>query len=218
MSLIHDDLPAWTIDDLRADSPPTTSSTASTIAVLAGDALLALSFQTLAVHPRRPPANLVRAVNELARCTGAEGLVAARSSTSVHAASRNPSSIDRLEYIHLHKTQPFSKPRSSSGPSSCGTTTQAFEKLRRYAKCVGLLFQVVDDILDVTKSSQELGKTAGKDLASDKTTYPKLLGLDKSREFAEELLRDAKEQLAEFEEEKAAPLLHLANYIAYRQQ
>lgn len=83
---------------------------------------------------------------------------------------------------------------------------------------MGLLFQVVDDILDVTKSSQELGKTAGKDLVSDKTTYPKLLGLEKSREFAEELLKDAKEQLAEFEEEKAAPLVHLANYIAYRQK
>jgi geranylgeranyl diphosphate synthase type II len=79
------------------------------------------------------------------------------------------------------------------------------------------LFQVVDDILDVTKSSEELGKTAGKDLASDKTTYPKLLGLDKSREFAERLLSDAIEQLDCFDKEKAAPLLHLANYIAHRQ-
>lgn len=79
-------------------------------------------------------------------------------------------------------------------------------------RCVGLLFQVVDDILDVTKSSHELGKTAGKD------AYPKLMGLEKSKEFAEELNRDAKQQLEDFDREKAAPLVHLANYIAYRQK
>jgi geranylgeranyl diphosphate synthase type II len=75
----------------------------------------------------------------------------------------------------------------------------------------------VDDILDVTKSSAELGKTAGKDLLADKATYPKLLGLEKSKEFAEELSRKAKEQLSVFDQEKAAPLLGLADYIAHRQ-
>ncbi|CAI7878693.1 unnamed protein product [Closterium sp. NIES-54] len=77
--------------------------------------------------------------------------------------------------------------------------------------------QVVDDILDVTKSTEELGKTAGKDLAQDKTTYPKLLGLEKSKELAEELIRKAKEQLSTFEQHKAAPLIGLADFIAYRQ-
>ena len=82
---------------------------------------------------------------------------------------------------------------------------------------IGLLFQVADDILDVTKSSEELGKTAGKDLVSDKATYPKLMGLEKAKEFAGELVAVAVQELSDFDVAKAAPLLHLANYIAYRQ-
>ena len=87
------------------------------------------------------------------------------------------------------------------------------EKVRKYARCIGLLFQVVDDILDMTKSSKELGKTAGKDLVSDKATYPKLMGIKK---FAGELPSQAIQELADFEVEKAAPLNNLAAYIAIR--
>ena len=98
-----------------------------------------------------------------------------------------------------------------------GGEEEEVEKLRKFARCVGLLFQVVDDILDVTKSSQQLGKTAGKDLMVDKSTYPKLMGLEKSRDFAQKLNREAKDQLVGFDEAKAAPLLALADYIAYRE-
>jgi geranylgeranyl diphosphate synthase type II len=125
--------------------------------------------------------------------------------------------LERLEYIHLHKNPALHEASVVIGAIIGGGSDDQIERLRKYARSIGLLFQVVDDILDVTKSSEELGKTAGKDLASDKTTYPKLLGLEKSREFAEKLLSDAKEQLADFDKEKAAPLLYLANYIAYRQ-
>ena len=118
----------------------------------------------------------------------------------------------------IHKTAALLEASVVIGAIVGGGSDNQIERLRRYARCVGLLFQVVDDILDVTKSSQELGKTAGKDLASDKTTYPKLMGLEKSREFAEELLKDAKDQLSEFDPIKAAPLLHLADYIAHRQK
>ena len=131
--------------------------------------------------------------------------------------STEPVPFDRLEYIHLHKTAALLEASVVIGAIIGGGSDEQIERLRKYARSIGLLFQVVDDILDVTKSSEELGKTAGKDLASDKTTYPKLLGLVKSREFAEKLLSDAKEQLADFDKEKAAPLLYLANYIAYRQ-
>ncbi|KAF9615627.1 hypothetical protein IFM89_024820 [Coptis chinensis] len=91
------------------------------------------------------------------------------------------------------------------------------KKLRNFGRCIGLLFQVVDDILDVTKSSEQLGKTAGKDMLSDKTTYPKLVGIEKSNAFAAKLNREAKEQLSDFEMKKAEPLISLANYISYRE-
>lgn len=91
-----------------------------------------------------------------------------------------------------------------------GANQDQVAKLRKFARCMGLLFQVVDDVLDVTKSFQELGKTAGKDLVADKVTYPKLIGIDVCGELAEELNREAQEQLVDFDPEKAAPLISLA--------
>ncbi|KAK0593525.1 hypothetical protein LWI29_038022 [Acer saccharum] len=101
----------------------------------------------------------------------------------------------------------------------CGAITGGgdvieIEKVRKYARCIGLLFQVVDDILDMTKSSKELGKMAGKDLVSDKATYPKLMGIENAKKFAGELPSQAIQELAYFEVEKATPLNHLAAYIA----
>ncbi|GJN11220.1 hypothetical protein PR202_ga29394 [Eleusine coracana subsp. coracana] len=196
MSLVHDDLPCMDDDDLRRGKPTCHVVFGEPIAVLAGDALLSLAFRHMAsvdsyppdVDPEKHPARVVRAIGELARCIGSEGLVAGQVVDLEMTGSTETVPLERLEYIHLHKTAALLEASV-----------------------------VVDDILDVTKSSEELGKTAGKDLASDKTTYPKLLGLDKSREFAEKLLCDATEQLEGFDKEKAAPLLHLANYIAYRQ-
>lgn len=125
--------------------------------------------------------------------------------------------LDQLEFIHVHKTAALLEASVVLGAILGGGSEEQVEKLRKFARCIGLLFQVVDDILDVTKSSQELGKTAGKDLVADKMTYPKLMGLEKSREFAEKLNEDAKNQISGFDPHKAAPLIALANYIAYRQ-
>lgn len=224
MSLIHDDLPCMDNDDLRRGQPTSHRVFGEPLAVLAGDALLALSFGRLAdpaSYPADdpvPPARVVRAVGELSRCIGAEGLVAGQVVDMESTGLGSPVGLDRLEFIHLHKTAALLEAAVVIGAIIGGGSDDQIERLRRYARCVGLLFQVVDDILDVTKSSQDLGKTAGKDLASDKTTYPKLMGLEKSREFAEELLKDAKDQLSEFDPIKAAPLLHLADYIAHRQK
>ncbi|KAI8016903.1 hypothetical protein LOK49_LG04G01523 [Camellia lanceoleosa] len=125
--------------------------------------------------------------------------------------------LSELEYIHVHKTAKLLEAAVVGGTIMGGGSGVEVEKVRRYARYVGLLFQVVDDILDVTKSSSELGKTAGKDLARDKATYPKLMGLDKATAFAAELAAKAKEELHYFDAAKAAPLFHLANYIAHRQ-
>ncbi|KAM0937710.1 putative transferase [Dioscorea sansibarensis] len=223
MSLIHDDLPCMDDDDLRRGKPTCHRAFGEAIAVLAGDALLSLAFHILSnpnsypSNPSPPPSSILRSISELALCVGSEGLVAGQVVDIESTGLSESVPIDRLEYIHLHKTAALLEASVVLGAIIGGGSDSQVEKLRRYARCVGLLFQVVDDILDVTKSSQELGKTAGKDLVSDKTTYPKLIGLEKSREFAEELNHEAKQQLEEFDSEKAAPLMHLANYIAYRQ-
>ncbi|KAI0525042.1 hypothetical protein KFK09_004432 [Dendrobium nobile] len=224
MSLIHDDLPCMDNDDLRRGQPACHRAYGEPVAVLAGDALLALAFRhlvDLGNYPSSnpiPPAIFVRATAELARCIGSEGLVAGQLIDIESTGLEHPVDIDRLEFIHLHKTAALLEASVVIGAMVGGGSDLEVERLRRYARCIGLLFQVVDDILDVTKSSEELGKTAAKDLASNKTTYPKLLGLDKSREFADELLQDAKSQIEGFDPLKSAPLLHLANYIAYRQK
>ncbi|CAL9075013.1 geranylgeranyl pyrophosphate synthase [Musa troglodytarum] len=224
MSLIHDDLPCMDNDDLRRGRPSCHSAFDEPIAVLAGDALLSFAFAHLA-DPSSYPADasvttdrIVRAVGELASCGGVKGLVAGQVADIEATGPGAPASLEQLEFIHLRKTAALMEASVVIGAIVGGASDDQIERLRQHARCIGLLFQVVDDILDVTKSSEELGKTAGKDVASGKTTYPKLLGLERSKEFAERLLKDSQEQLAGFDPTKTAPLLHLADYIAYRQK
>ncbi|CAI0450928.1 unnamed protein product [Linum tenue] len=205
MSLIHDDLPCMDDDDLRRGLPTSHKKYGEDTAILAGDALLSLSFEHVAT---RTP--------KLGSAVGSAGLVAGQ---IVDIASEGDVDVtlEDLEYIHIHKTARLLEAAVVCGAILGGADDESVEKVRRYALRVGLLFQVVDDILDVTRSSEELGKTAGKDLASDKATYPKLLGLDGARRFAAELVGQACEELAGFDPVKAAPLYHFANYIATRQ-
>ncbi|GLT39088.1 hypothetical protein SLA2020_132960 [Shorea laevis] len=217
MSLIHDDLPCMDNDDLRRGKPTNHKVFGEDIAVLAGDALLSFAFEhmsasTIGVTPER----IVRAVGELAKSIGTEGLVAGQV-VDISSEGLADVGLDHLEFIHIHKTAVLLECSVVLGAILGGGSDEEVEKLRTFARNIGLLFQVVDDILDVTKSSQELGKTAGKDLVSDKATYPKLMGIEKSKQFAERLKNNAVEQLQGFDMDKAAPLIALANYIAYRQ-
>ncbi|CAI0429260.1 unnamed protein product [Linum tenue] len=205
MSLIHDDLPCMDNDDLRRGKPTNHIVYGESVAVLAGDALLAFAFEHIAV-----------ATPKLAKVIGGEGLVAGQV-VDISSEGNSEVGLKELEFIHIHKTAKLLEGSVVLGAILGGGSDDEVERLRRYARDIGLLFQVVDDILDVTKSSQELGKTAGKDLVADKVTYPKLMGIEKSREFAEKLNEEAKEQLVGFDPVKAAPLIALANYIAYRQ-
>ncbi|KAK3030525.1 hypothetical protein RJ639_039555 [Escallonia herrerae] len=219
MSLIHDDLPCMDDDDLRRGQPTTHKAFGEDVAVLAGDSLLAFAFEHLSTATVGvPPARILSAVGELAKSIGTEGLVAGQVvdiiSTGISTVGLE---LDQLEFIHVHKTAVLLEASVVLGAILGGGSDEQVERLRKFARCIGLLFQVVDDILDVTRSSEELGKTAGKDLAADKATYPKLMGLDKSREFADKLNAEAKEQLSGFDPDKAAPLVALADYIAYRQ-
>ncbi|KAJ9674653.1 hypothetical protein PVL29_023904 [Vitis rotundifolia] len=217
MSLIHDDLPCMDNDDLRRGKPTNHIVFGEDVAVLAGDSLLAFAFEHIATATSGVSSSrIVAAVGELAKSIGAEGLVAGQV-VDISSTGQSDVGLDQLEFIHIHKTAALLEAAVVLGAILGGGSDEEVEKLRKYARQVGLLFQVVDDILDVTKSSQELGKTAGKDLATDKATYPKLMGLEKSREFAEKLNKEAKEQLSGFDLEKAAPLIALADYIANRQ-
>eukprot|EP00256_Glycine_max_P052894 XP_014619357.1 geranylgeranyl pyrophosphate synthase, chloroplastic isoform X2 [Glycine max] len=217
MSLIHDDLPCMDNDDLRRGKPTNHKVYGEDVAVLAGDALLAFAFEHVAASTEGvSPSRVVRAIGELAKSIGTEGLVAGQV-VDIDSEGVANVGLETLEFIHVHKTAALLEAAVVLGAIVGGGSDEEVEKLRKFARCIGLLFQVVDDILDVTKSSEELGKTAGKDLVADKVTYPKLLGIDKSKEFAQELLKDAKEQLSGFDPRKAAPLFASINHIAHRQ-
>ncbi|GAB4848884.1 FPP GGPP synthase [Ancistrocladus abbreviatus] len=218
MSLIHDDLPCMDNDDLRRGKPTNHKVYGEDVAVLAGDALLAFAFEHIATStPATVPASrIVRALRELAQAIGGEGLVAGQV-VDIHSEGAEDVGLEQLEFIHIHKTAKLLEAAVVLGAIVGGGSDDEVEKLRKFALCIGLLFQVVDDILDVTKSSEELGKTAGKDLIADKVTYPKLIGIEKSKEFAAKLNKEARDQLVGFDQVKAAPLIALADYIAHRQ-
>jgi geranylgeranyl diphosphate synthase type II len=220
MSLIHDDLPAMDNDDLRRGRPTNHKVFGEANAILAGDALLTRAFEMVALRsPGVPAERLLAVVGELSLASGAPGLVGGQV-VDLECEGKDVD-LDTLEYIHLHKTGALLRACVLSGALIAGASEALLEALRIYARGIGLAFQIIDDILDVTASSDVLGKTAGKDLTADKTTYPKLLGLEESRRRAEALVAEAKAALAPYAQAeggalKAAPLLALADYITSR--
>ncbi len=214
MSLIHDDLPSMDNDDLRRGRPTNHKVYGDALAILSGDALLTRAFEMVSLRTSGVSSErLLKVVGELSMVAGAPGLVGGQV-VDLQCEGKNVD-LETLEYIHLHKTGALLKASVVCGALIGGANEDLLDALSRYAKSIGLAFQIVDDILDVTSSSDVLGKTAGKDLVADKTTYPKLLGIDESRRKANELIDNAKAVLQPWRE-KAAPLLALAEYIATR--
>ena len=218
MSLIHDDLPSMDNDDFRRGKPTCHKVYGEEIAILAGDALLSYSFEHIARATRDvAPERVLEVIAEVGRAVGAEGLVAGQVVDIQSEGAGAEVGVETLKYIHEHKTAALLEASVVSGAILGGAGAEQVEKLRQYALKIGLAFQVIDDILDCTQTSEQLGKTAGKDLATAKTTYPSLMGLDKSKEVAADLISDAKESLSDFDSAKAAPLVALADYIGNRQ-
>ena len=221
VSLMQDDLPSMDNDDLRRGKPSNHKVFGESVTILAADALIALAFEHVAAMSTAagevPPLVTVRAIQELAISIGSQGLVAGQFLDLTSEGSPEIGS-EGLESIHVKKSGPLLEASAVIGAMLGGGSNEETEMLRKFGRCVGLLYQVVDDILDVTKSTQELGKTAGKDLAADKITYPKLMGIEKSREFAQTLNMDAWDMLSEFDQEKAAPLFALVNFATHRQK
>ena len=214
MSLIHDDLPAMDDDDLRRGRPTNHKVYGEAVAILAGDALLTRAFEMVSLRsPGVPPDRLLKVVGELSLVAGAPGLVGGQV-VDLESEGKDVD-LDTLEYIHLHKTGALLSACVITGATIGGADEELISALRVYARGIGLAFQIIDDILDITASSEVLGKTAGKDLVADKTTYPKLLGLEESRRRADALVGEAKDVLRPWQQ-GAMPLLALADFITSR--
>mgnify|MGYP001346495770 CR=1 FL=1 len=214
MSLIHDDLPAMDNDDLRRGRPTNHKVYGDAIAILAGDALLTRAFEMVSLRsPGVPADRLLKIVGELSLLAGAPGLVGGQV-VDLECEGKEVD-LKTLEYIHLHKTGALLKACVTCGALIGGAGEDILKALETYARGIGLAFQIIDDVLDVTASSDVLGKTAGKDLIADKTTYPKLLGLEESRKKASNLVEEAKQALKPWSK-NAMPLIALADYITSR--
>jgi len=212
-SLIHDDLPALDNDDLRRGKPTNHKVFGEAIAILAGDALLTLAFETLAKSPLEEERR-VRVIAEIASAAGTvDGMVGGQ--VADVEAEGKPVSADALEYIHRSKTAALIRASILAGAIAGGAANEDVERLRRFGDAIGWAFQVVDDLLDVEESSAALGKTAGKDQAQKKATYPALYGIEKSRAIAAELEAKA---LAELDcyGARASRLRQLAEFLVAR--
>jgi geranylgeranyl diphosphate synthase type II len=194
-SLIHDDLPAMDDDDMRRGQPTCHKAFDEATAILTGDALLTLAFEVLA-EGIDPPAVAVRLIRQLAQDAGAAGMIAGQMADL--RAEKIAGTKKMLEYIHINKTAKMFRCAAAMGAICGGATQKQFDSLCEYGLHVGLAFQIADDILDETASSEQLGKTAGKDLKAAKCTYPAIVGLDKAREVQHKLTREAIAMLKPF--------------------
>lgn len=215
-SLIHDDLPAMDNDDLRHGQPTCHKAFGEALAILAGDALQALAFQVLGQDEAMvaDSALRLRMLSVLAQAAGSRGMAGGQAIDL--AAVGRELSLAELENMHIHKTGALIRASVLLGAiSQPAVEPVVLERLDRYAKCIGLAFQIRDDILDVIGDTATLGKTTGADRALDKPTYPALLGLDGAREHARMLHEEALASLQPLGPE-AEPLRWLASYIVER--
>ncbi len=214
-SLIHDDLPALDNDDLRRGRPTCHKAFGEAIAILAGDALQTQAYEVLARLKCSAEAR-VRIIEEIAHDTGTvDGMIGGQV-VDLEAEHTQPTA-EMLEYIHRSKTAALITASLVSGGLYAGSKDSQVAKLRAFGLGIGLAFQIVDDVLDVTQTSQQLGKTAGKDTASEKVTYPSLFGIEGSLKRADALVNDAFAELDSFGE-RAEPLKELARFLVERKK
>src|SRR6202790_2784885 len=212
-SLIHDDLPALDNDDLRRGKPTCHKKFGEATAILAGDALLTLAFETIGITPVEP-ARSVAMVTEVASAAGTvNGMVGGQVADLEAEGHRIPAEM--LEYIHRSKTAALIRASVATGALCAGAGTEDVARLRRFGDSIGWAFQVTDDILGVEESSAALGKTAGKDIAQQKATYPAVYGLERSHQIANDLATKAIAELAPYTD-RAARLREIAEFLVLR--
>ena len=216
-SLVHDDLPAMDNDDLRRGRPTCHVKYDEATAMLVGDALQTLAFHILSKDRSGEfsAETKIKMIEQLAFASGSRGMCGGQA-IDLDATGKNLDLVE-LENMHIHKTGALIRASVKLGAFADQNLDDAtLKKLDHYAKCIGLAFQIRDDILDVEGETETLGKTIGKDAANDKPTYPALLGLEGAREKAADLIEDALNQLEGFDQ-RADPLRGLAEYIVNRQ-
>ncbi|MFT7459960.1 MAG: geranylgeranyl pyrophosphate synthase [Planctomycetota bacterium] len=215
-SLVHDDLPAMDDDDLRRGRPTLHKQFDEATAILAGDALQALAFHVLANDPaiEVDAAQRIQMIDKLAIASGSIGMAGGQ---AIDLASVGKTlNLDELENMHMHKTGALIRASVEMGAlCSQGLNPERFAMVSQYANCIGLAFQVQDDILDIESDTETMGKPQGSDIARNKPTYPNLLGLEGAKETARKLHDEAIECLQDFDE-KADTLRLIANYIVQR--
>ncbi|MDD2740025.1 MAG: (2E,6E)-farnesyl diphosphate synthase [Methylomonas lenta] len=215
-SLIHDDLPAMDNDDLRRGKPTCHKAFDEATAILAGDALQALAFEILANDPsiQADAAARLKMITALTKASGSQGMVGGQAIDLASVGTKL--NLPELENMHIHKTGALIRASVNLAALSKPDLNPAIAKnLDHYAKCIGLSFQVKDDILDVESDTATLGKTQGKDVDNDKPTYPALLGMAGAKQKAQELHEQAVESLSSFGSE-ANLLRELSLYIIER--
>ncbi len=213
-SLIHDDLPALDNDDLRRGRPTNHVVFGEAMAILAGDSLLTLAFEVLGKLPHASDTTRARLVAELATASGTVGGMIGGQVHDIEGERQTPTA-ELLEAIHRAKTGALLRASVRMGAIYAGASPAQLDALSRYGEHIGLAFQIVDDILDVEESSETLGKTAGKDQAQQKITFPAVYGLAQSKVMAEEQ-RLAAHAALEIFGEPAAPLREIADFIVKR--
>lgn len=213
-SLIHDDLPALDNDDFRRGKPTNHKVFGEAMAILAGDALFTLAMQTLVRIEGLPASARVALVEELSFGGGTVGGMIGGQVADIEG-ERQPPTPELLESIHRAKTGALLKASVRMGGICAGADAWQLDALSQYGEHVGLAFQIVDDILDVEESTEALGKTAGKDAAQGKITFPAVYGIEESRCMAQAECKRAHESLAPFGE-RARRLHEIADLIVYR--
>jgi len=213
-SLIHDDLPAMDNDDFRRGKPTSHKVYGEGIAVLAGDALLTIAFEMAASCKGWSRYSHAAVIHELAVAAGSQKLIAGQVADLEGEGKKiNPA---ELRYIHENKTAALIASSIRLGAMSANATPKQLDRLTDFGESLGLAFQVIDDILDCTQTTEKLGKSAGKDIAAQKATYPALLGLDKAKKEADRLTARARAALKPFGKD-AAPLEAIADFLLKRE-
>ncbi len=212
-SLIHDDLPALDNDDLRRGKPTCHKKFGEAIAILAGDALLTLAFESIGAAPVAAERR-VAILTEVATSAGTMNGMVGGQVADIEAEGKRVEP-QMLEYIHRSKTAALIRASITAGALCAGASDDDVARLRRFGETIGWAFQVTDDILDVEESSAALGKTAGKDIAQEKATYPAVYGLERSHAIANDLATKAIAELAPFGE-RALRLREIAEFLILR--
>lgn len=220
-SLIHDDLPAMDDDDLRRGRPTCHKQFSEATAVLAGDALLTHSFYVLSqphVYFEEYPApdSLIRLISIISDAAGINGMVEGQMLDMQASLTDTGNTIEHLKKIHALKTGRLISASVEAGAASASAPSEMTKKLVTYAYNIGLAFQVVDDILNIEGNPKIMGKAAGSDALNEKMTFPAIIGLEKSKTYAKELVQNALDAILEFDIKKTAPLRAIAQYIISR--